>query len=311
MNNRIVYTENPIDRASLLRKDERWIDDQLNSQNAWIIILWRGKTLMKPDDYGDTILIRMTPKLRDLSGNLTFLGVENEETIFCLDLSEYKEQEAIIMVEVGEFKNLRGFSSILKPQEASLVAYALGLFNWKASHQFCYQCGAKLNDEEAGHVKVCSNSSCGHITYPRTDPAVIVLIEHHPPNGDPSLCLLAKHTRFKGKMVSTLAGFVEPGESLEHAVAREMMEEVGLEVDNIRYVGSQPWPFPASLMLGFFANSVSKDIKLDDDEIEEAQWYSAEELLTLSASGDIVLSGKDSIARFMINRWIKDNGGNL
>ncbi len=306
-NNRIVYTEDPIDRASLLRKNKEWIAEQINARETRVLVLWQNKSLVQSHTEGNTILINLNGQLAGLSHHLTFLGVEEHQSVFCLDLSEHDEEEALKLVTGGEFHNLRGASSTLKPNEASLLAYALGLSNWKKSYQFCYRCGAKLDYQETGHVKVCTNYSCGHTTYPRTDPAVIVLIEHRPSNGEPASCLLAKHKRYKGKMVSTLAGFVEPGESLEHAVKREMMEEVGVEVDNIRYLGSQPWPFPASLMLGFIANSNSKEIKLDDDEIADAQWYTAEELMTKSASGEIVLSGKDSIARFMINQWIQAN----
>ncbi|MEL7002092.1 MAG: NAD(+) diphosphatase [Bacteroidota bacterium] len=305
MDNRIIYTENPIDRASLLRKDEAWIKAQINARNGYVLLLKEKKALVHQDMGVNTILTQLDDKLASYADQLTFLGRENNEPVFALDLSDQNEDEVYNLVGDGEFQNLRGTSSILKPNQASLLAYALGLFNWKATYRYCYRCGAKLRYQETGHVKVCTNSSCGHITYPRTDPAVIVLIEHHAENGEAPKCLLARNKRYKGNMISTLAGFVEPGETPEHAVVREMKEEVGLDVDNIRYLGSQPWPFPASLMLGFMASSASLNIQLDDDEIQYAQWYTAKELVDLSATGDLVLSGKDSIARFMINQWIK------
>lgn len=306
-NNQIVYAEAPIDRASMLRRDTNWINNRLMSANSRVLLLRENKSLVQSDSDGHTILVKMTLEIASLAHHLTFLGLEDDQAVFGLDLSGHSEEEAMRLAGDGEFQNLRGTSSTLKPNEASLLAYALGLFNWKAAYQYCYRCGSKLQYQETGHVKVCTNTECGHITYPRTDPAVIVLIEHLPVNGENAKCLLARNKAYKGNMISTLAGFVEPGETLEHAVAREMKEEVGLEVNNIRYIGSQPWPFPASLMLGFLANSHSLDITLDDDEIEFAKWYTAKELVELSASGEIALSGKDSIARYMINQWIERN----
>lgn len=303
ISNQIVYTQNPINRASLLRKDQNWIDKQFETEQARVIILWQNKSLVQSENGHNTILLDITESLLEFREGFTFLGVEEELTVFSLDLSDHEEGAILALFDRGELRNLRGTSSTLKPNEASLLAYALGLTNWKRSYLYCYRCGSKLSYQESGHVKVCSNTSCGHVTYPRTDPAVIVLIEHKPKEGAP-VCLLARHARYKAKMISTLAGFVEPGETLEHAVEREMMEEVGLEVHNIRYIGSQPWPFPASLMLGFMATSNSLELNLDLDEVEEASWYTADELVSKSKSGEIILSGKDSIARYMINQWI-------
>ena len=134
---------------------------------------------------------------------------------------------------------------------------------------------------------------------------MIVLVEHHPQDGSPTRCLLGKGQRAWGNIRSTLAGFVEVGESLEETVRREMKEEAGIEVDNIRYIASQPWPFPSSLMVGFFAEARNPELTIDTDEILEARWYTLEEMDEMVKSGDLVLSREDSIARFLIKKWMK------
>ena len=173
---------------------------------------------------------------------------------------------------------------------------------WQMNHKFCGTCGTKTNIVEAGFVIKCKNENCNLNHFPRTDPAIITLISFQ------NEILLARSPRFPEKMYSTLAGFVEPGESLEQAVEREVFEEVGVKVKNIKYFDSQPWPFPASLMLGFFAEAENKKLKIDYNEIEEAHWFSYKNLDELNhpnISSGFKLPRKDSIARRLVNNWIK------
>ncbi|MCA1778249.1 MAG: NAD(+) diphosphatase, partial [Xanthomonadaceae bacterium] len=162
---------------------------------------------------------------------------------------------------------------------------------------------------KGGHLRTCTNPDCRRPSFPRTDPAVIVLVEHPDGDGGPPRCLLGRSSHFLPGMYSTLAGFVEPGESMEQTVRREVFEESGIEVGEVRYLASQPWPFPSSLMIGFHATAISSDIRLHDQELEDARWFSADELLAMKARGEdetFCLPRKDSIARFLIETWLQD-----
>ena len=175
------------------------------------------------------------------------------------------------------------------------------MFFWQNTHKLCGSCGFQNFSTEGGFVMKCSNDKCGKSHFPRTDPAIITLISFQ------DKVLLGRSPRFPKGMYSTLAGFVEPGESLEQALEREVFEEVGVKVRNIKYFDSQPWPFPASLMLGFFAEATSEKMNIDYNEIEDAHWFSIEELKTLqhpSINGGFKLPRVDSIARRLVDNWI-------
>ncbi|HZC25891.1 MAG TPA: NAD(+) diphosphatase, partial [Actinopolymorphaceae bacterium] len=191
---------------------------------------------------------------------------------------------------------LREAGGLLSDRDAGVFVHAVALANWHAAHPCCARCGTRTAPTDGGHVRRCP--SCGAEHFPRTDPAIIVLVA----DAD-DRCLLGRQARWPEKRFSTLAGFVEPGEPLEHAVAREVHEETGIEVVDPVYAGSQPWPFPSSLMLGFFARAVTTQIKVDEEEIEEARWLSRAELTAAVDSGELLLPGKVSIARRLIESW--------
>ena len=196
---------------------------------------------------------------------------------------------------------MRKYGPILDDIEASFLALSNGMFFWHNTHKFCGSCGFQNFSTDGGFVMKCSNDKCGKSHFPRTDPAIITLISFQ------DKVLLGRSPRFPDCMYSTLAGFVEPGESLEQALEREVFEEVGIKVKNIKYFNSQPWPFPASLMLGFFAEAINDQMKIDYDEIEDAQWFSINELKSLhhpSISRGFKLPREDSIARRLVETWI-------
>ena len=235
-------------------------------------------------------------------GDTIFLGVANTLNYMGVDLSLpnqkfecwLKENQIII-------DDLRKYGPILDDIEASFLALSNGMFFWHNTHKFCGSCGFQNFSTEGGFVMKCSNDKCGKSHFPRTDPAIITLISFQ------DKVLLGRSPRFPDSMYSTLAGFVEPGESLEQALEREVFEEVGIKVKNIKYFNSQPWPFPASLMLGFFAEAVNDQMTIDYDEIEDAHWFSINELKSLqhpSISGGFKLPRVDSIARRLVDTWI-------
>lgn len=308
-NHQLFYDTKRIDRASLLRRDEAWLTRKKSALDTLVMPVWRNRNFIKPDN--KEIFLEASPHLWKASYETVFLGLVKGQSVFAIDLSGFNQQEALAITGEGVFLDLRRIATTLISQNSALMAYARALIDWNKACRYCSRCGASLKSEEAGHIRVCSNPACDAIFYPRLNPAVIVLIEHQPTDGSPPLCLLGRGYRTPPKMYSTLAGFVEPGESLEEAVKREMMEEVGLEVEDIQYVASQPWPFPSSLMAGFFAQSETTDITLQKEEISEAQWFSAQEIVDRVRKGALILSKEDSIARFLIKQWIHKKVGSI
>ena len=174
----------------------------------------------------------------------------------------------------------------LPADEGALLAYARGLAWWQGNARFCERCGHPLRSENGGHVRRCTNPDDAHSTFPRTDPAVIMLVVHEPDGGGAPRCLLGRSPAWPEGVFSTLAGFVEPGESLEQAVSREVFEESAVRTTDVRYVASQPWPFPRSIMLGFEAVATSTAIDVDPVELADARWFTREELVTFGNWGD-------------------------
>jgi NAD+ diphosphatase len=190
---------------------------------------------------------------------------------------------------------LRTVGPSLSATDAGLLVQAQSLSEWHRAHRFCPRCGGRLVVSGGGYVLHCD--SCGREHFPRTDPAVIMLVV------DGDRALLGRQSAWPEGRYSTLAGFVDPGESLEDAVAREVMEEAGIEVTDVTYFGNQPWPFPSSLMVGFFARAVSKDIDVDDDELEAARWFTRDQMRAEAEAGTLVLPGGISISRSLIEAW--------
>lgn len=206
----------------------------------------------------------------------------------------------------AEFVDLRRVGALLSATDAALAAFARALLWWHGRTGFCGVCGAPTLSREAGHVRLCSG--CGASHFPRTDAAVIVLVH------DGDRVLLGRQRQWPQGMYSVLAGFVEPGESLEQTVAREVMEESGIAVTDIRYQSSQPWPFPQSLMLGFTARALTDAVAFDAEELEDCRWYTRQELLAVPAdavAGDapFALPRPDSIARRLVDKWLHGTAG--
>lgn len=199
---------------------------------------------------------------------------------------------------------LREVGVVLGERDAGLVTQALALANWHATHTHCPRCGAPTRVTESGYVRVCEADGSEH--YPRTDPAVIMTVVD-----DDGRLLLGRQVTWPEGRFSTLAGFVEPGEELEAAVRREVLEESGIVVDDVRYLGSQPWPFPMSVMLGFTAHAATTDVHVDGIELAEARWYTREELHDALSTGTMRAPNRLSIARFLIEEWYGEPLGDL
>ncbi len=296
------------DRAAERRADQGWFEGLLGLTETRVHPVWRGKTLITGPRHAPrlTALSASLIQWRDHPGTPALMGVQGGIAHVAVDVSHLDEpKSAEPFASTGVFVDLRSMGSLLPPEEGAWAAYARAMAWFHARHRFCGVCGAPTMPVEAGHARRCTDPACGAGAYPRNDPAVIVLITH----GD--ACLLARNPRFPGRMHSTLAGFAEAGESLEATVEREMFEEVGVRVTDIRYRSSQPWPFPQSLMVGFTARALNTDLMLEEAEIAEAGWYSKAFLRGLDRdlpwdSGAFTLPRPDSIARRLIEDWLAE-----
>ena len=302
----LFYSDETLDRSHLMRKDLLKIDKLLKNDESIFLVHAHGKNLFSNQNESIESARLSYKELDAIEANITlFLGFKNDQAVFGVDYSNHDHELIDQLIPGAFFADVRKHITTISSFDASLMAYIKGMFIWHNNHLFCGKCGSPTHSISAGHERQCSNENCKNILFPRIDPAVIVLIHHKFPDGI-DRCLLGRSNHYATNMYSTLAGFVEPGESLEMTVRREMMEEVGIAVENIDYIASQPWPFPSSLMLGFFAEATHTDLTLDKDEVVEAKWFTAQELMDLSEAGEIILSREDSIANFLIKKWIND-----
>lgn len=198
---------------------------------------------------------------------------------------------------------LRDAGMRLDAFDAGLFAYARGLAHWQSITRYCRTCGTALAYVSAGHRAQCTNPDCGAMQFPRTDAAIIVIVEHD------GACLLGRQAMWPQGRYSTLAGFVEPGETLENAVRREVAEEAGVEIATCDYHSSQPWPFPASLMLGFTARASSRAITLRDGELEDARWFTPREIVQGVEDGSLLLSSPVSVSWHLLADWMRSRAG--
>jgi NAD+ diphosphatase len=297
------YAAGGLDRVGHLRKDPAWLADRLAHESTRFVPVWRALNLVQETPEGPVPLLlerdRVAPVLGE-AAHPVLLGVEGEAALFALDLSAAETPLEIVSLDPAghRFLDLRAFGPLLDRRDGALMAYAKGMMHWHARHRFCGVCGNPTVPAEAGHVRHCTNPDCKASHFPRTDPAVIMLVS------DGDNCLLGRQAVWPTGMYSTLAGFVEPGESLEEAVAREVYEEAGIELDRIAYHSSQPWPFPASIMLGFLATARTREIRIATDELQDARWFSRRWLLEQPDGPEFRRPRKDSIARRLLEDWL-------
>lgn len=295
-----AYTGSPLDRVGERREDAAWIEARLSDPASLFVPVWRARTLFQGLDERQPQAVFLTGEaavaLRMAGGPWAFLGLLAEAAVFAVDVSAVEDPVPLLPAALGRFEDLRQVAGILPANDASILAHARGLMHWRVRHRFCGVCGGACEPRSAGHTMACT--ACGAQHFPRTDPAVIMLVHR----GDQ--VLLGHSTRFpKTTMYSTLAGFLEPGESLEEAVAREVREETGVVVGRVHYHSSQPWPFPSSLMVGFYAEGLSEEITIDATELRDARWFSRADLANHKALG-FSLPRRDSIARRLIEDWM-------
>lgn len=288
------------DRAAHRRTDDVWLAERLAHPETRILPVWRTHNLVLGGQDLGYVRPQDLPRL-GVNDAPVFLGIVDTAAVFTVDISHLEEPHDLdVIAAQGQFDDLRGIGGVVERRAGALMAYARGMAIWHARHRFCGVCGAATVVEAGGHHRRCGNTACAAVHFPRTDPAVIVLVH----DGDE--ILLGRSPRFNPGMYSVLAGFVEPGEQLEDTVRREVFEESGIEVGEVSYHSSQPWPFPSSLMIGFRARALTRQINIDGDELTDAGWYSRAQLKVSPENEIFSLPRRHSIARRLINEWLAE-----
>ncbi|MGB5865588.1 MAG: NAD(+) diphosphatase [Sulfitobacter sp.] len=313
----VTFGGSGLDRAGELRSDAEGLAAAVKDPAARAVLFWRGKPLISAERPAGLIRLALDhAAMQDASDARILLGREDGAPVFAVDLSTWtpdgldestlggfldpSEQRHPALPDWMMFAELRRVMTWLTPRDAELAAAGRAVFSWHDIHQFCARCGGPTQMTAAGWQRSCT--ACGASHFPRTDPVVIMLITHG------NSVLVGRSPGWPQGMYSLLAGFVEPGETLEAAVRREVFEEAGVRVGEVGYLASQPWPFPASLMFGCWGHATSQQITIDPVEIEDARWITREEMMTISQGHhtEIMPARKGAIAHFLIERWLSD-----
>jgi len=299
-----VFAGNPLDRASERRPDAAWLAGQLASGASRVLAVWNGKVLTGKGDHGGPALAWLPGRLaEDLAAGterLLFLGLDAGEPVFAIDLEGPADPAEGPLEGLGRFSDLRGAAVDLPPGEAGIAATAKAMFEWRRRHRRCAVCGEPSHPADGGWKRVCEACKAEH--FPRTDP-VVIMLPHH---GD--RCMLGRQKIWAKGMYSALAGFLEPGEAIEEACARELAEEAGLRTRKVRYHSSQPWPFPTNLMIGLLAEVEDDEGAPDQTELEAVRWFTRAQAQALldGELGDAFAPGEVAIAHQLIKAWIAE-----
>jgi NAD+ diphosphatase len=307
MKNTIIpFTGNPLDRASEKRLDSTWIESKRHDPTSLVLPLWRLEPFLLVSQYNDepkalgllqpSVLEALVPA----SATCVFLGLDkNQRAYFALDISTFeKPPQTGPFAGIGYFCEARAAAQLVSSDEGALIAQAKPMIDWHQRHGFCPRCGARTTIVDAGYRRLCSQCNSEH--FPRVDPVVIMLAIHE------DACLVGRGRQFPAGMFSALAGFVEPGETIEEAVRRELKEEASIEVGAVSYHATQPWPFPSSLMIGCFAHASSRQAKADEAELAEVRWLErslARELISGRSIDGVRIPPPIAIAHHLIRAW--------
>ena len=301
----IPYTGNPLDRASEKRTDTAWVASKRRDPSSRVLPLWRlqpfllgSKRSRPPVDLG-LLPPDQLESITSPDAPCIFLGLDGEQAVFALDVSEASESTTTeLLGPLGYFCEARTASQMVSYESAAMIAQAKALIDWHQRHGFCPKCGEPTQILDAGYRRLCGKCKAEH--FPRVDPVVIMLATFD------EVCLIGRGKQFPATMYSALAGFVEPGETIEEAVRRELMEEASLKVGEVTYYATQPWPFPSSLMIGCFAKAANLEAKADGIELAEVRWLErdrARELIAGGEIGGVRVPPPIAIAHHLIRAW--------
>jgi NAD+ diphosphatase len=293
------FTSCGIDRLTERRRDEEWLTARLEDETTLFIPVWHLENLFSAGQIIEPVFLS-PHDVRDCiatAESTILLGVMKGRAFFAVGLPSKDSDPPPCLTDLGQFQDLRQMAALLNESDAALLAYARAMTYWHCRHHFCGVCGSPTKSIEGGFQRLCTDERCRHQHFPRTDPAIIVLVTYG------KYGLLGRKPSWPEGRYSTIAGFVEPGESVEDAVMREVREETGVAVKEMYYHSSQPWPFPSSLMLGFTARAAGAEIRVDEDELENAGWFTRDELRGKLTSGEMKLPPSVSISFRLIEDW--------
>lgn len=299
----IPFTGNRLDRASDRRIDTAWLAARRAADDTLIVPLWRLQAFIIGEEHGSAGAGYFRPGLCEPlaapDAPCVFLGLDGSRALFALDISASPDPvSAGPLAGLGQFRDMRAAASILPVGDVAILGQAKALIDWHVRHGFCPRCSAHTALMDGGYRRFCE--SCGAEHFPRTDPVVIMLAV------DEERCLVGRGVHFPAGMFSALAGFIEPGETIEEAVRREVFEEAGIRTGRVTYHATQPWPFPSSLMIGCFAEALDRDIQLDEKELAEARWLertAARALLAGESVDGVRIPPPIAIAHHLIKAW--------
>ncbi len=278
-----TFAGSPMNRMGNERRDEDWLRRQLDDPNTGFLPMWQLRALMMPgaEDLRISWCQKQDVQPFIMAGATTvFLGQINGMSHFAVDVSAGGDRKADApLQDYGKWIDVRSAAASCSGPDAAILAQTRSMLDWHARHGFCAVCGQPSRMAEAGYSRKCTDDECGAMHFPRTDPVTIMLVLDDDDN-----CLLGRQKIFAPNSYSALAGFMEPGETIEETVRREVFEEVGIHVGEVRYIFSQPWPFPSSLMMGCFAQAESTEINVDPDELEEAKWFTRDQIRDMVAN---------------------------
>jgi NAD+ diphosphatase len=299
-----TFAGNPLDRASDRRSDVEWVAGRLAAPDSLGVVLWNGKPLVEDAKDGGVqiayVSARMVADLAGGSERLLFLGLWQGVAVFAVDMEGVADPADGPVQGLGRFEDLRMIALTLPATEAGILATAKSMFEWRRRHRYCAACGQPSEAKEAGWKRICPSCKTEH--FPRTDPVVIMLAV----KGE--RCLVGRQAAWPKLMYSALAGFLEPGESIEEACARELWEEARLKTIRVRYHSTQPWPYPSSLMIGLIAEVENDDAVADQIELDEVRWLSRAETRAMLAGElpDARAPGAMAIAHQLIKAWAEE-----
>jgi NAD+ diphosphatase len=300
-----TFAGNPLNRASERRGDAAWLSERLNSDDALALALWNGKPLLEQGKDGGLQLAYLPANMaEEMSGGgerLLFMGLWKETAVFAVDIEGGTDPADGPLAGLGRFEDLRATALRMPATDAAIVATAKSMFEWRRRHRHCAACGEPTQVVDGGWKRVCPACKAEH--FPRTDPVVIMLPVHD------GRCMLGRQEVWPKGMFSALAGFLEPGESIEEACARELEEEAGLKTLSVRYHSTQPWPYPSSLMIGLIAEVENDEAAPDQTELSEVRWFTKDEARQVLAGGydGVMAPGPMAIAHQLLKSWTEED----